>query len=532
MAKNTGIAPAGSGDLRRIRETLRAWDRRLRMQQTVMWLPRGLGVGLALGVLLVAAARIWPLLPRDRLVLAVLALSLAGALLAALGVWLWRRTPLETARRFDHLLGLKERLSTALELAGGELPVESAALAATQQADAARTLDRVDVARALPVRARWQDWAPAGAAALVLAAGLMLPNPQEEALAQQAEIEAALAEQLEELEALREQALEDPALTDEQEAALIETLDEVIETLSQRDVTQEEAFAALDAAERDLRELAQEQQADRRESLMAAAEGMRQAGAEAEAIAEQLGQGDFQSAGESLSDMLDNVSAADAGSMAGQLDQMAESLDEIDPEVAEALREAAEALRRGDRDAARAAGERAATRISEAGDALRSELDEYADRLDQGGKAMAQAGRPPGSAAQPGQSGMGQAQPGGQGQGEGGGEGDGLDPGQLTGDTPRGGGAPDGGEREAEIYTPLRIGGEGGEQIDIPGEPESVPIQEGELAENPTGEARVPYSEVFGDYAESVNEALESGYIPLGRRGLIQQYFSRLNPEE
>src|SRR5690606_38299243 len=297
--------------------------------------PRGLGVGLALGVLLVAAARIWPLLPRDRLVLAVLALSLAGALLAALGVWLWRRTPLETARRFDHLLGLKERLSTALELAGGELPVESAALAATQQADAARTLDRVDVARALPVRARWQDWAPAGAAALVLAAGLMLPNPQEEALAQQAEIEAALAEQLEELEALREQALEDPALTDEQEAALIETLDEVIETLSQRDVTQEEAFAALDAAERDLRELAQEQQADRRESLMAAAEGMRQAGAEAEAIAEQLGQGDFQSAGESLSDMLDNVSAADAGSMAGQLDQMAESLDEIDPEVAE-----------------------------------------------------------------------------------------------------------------------------------------------------------------------------------------------------
>ncbi|HQA66836.1 MAG TPA: hypothetical protein PK801_00820, partial [Aggregatilineales bacterium] len=107
-----------------------------------------------------------------------------------------------------------------------------------------------------------------------------------------------------------------------------------------------------------------------------------------------------------------------------------------------------------------------------------------------------------------------------------------LDPGQLTGDTPRGGGAPDGGEREAEIYAPQRIGGEGGEQMDIPGDPDSVPVQEGEFADNPTGESTVPYSEVYGDYSESVNEALDTGRIPLGMRGLVQKYFSRLDPGE
>ena len=77
------------------------------------------------------------------------------------------------------------------------------------------------------------------------------------------------------------------------------------------------------------------------------------------------------------------------------------------------------------------------------------------------------------------------------------------------------------------------IGGEGGERVDLPTDPETgMPVQEGEFTDNPTGEASVPYSQVWADYEGSVNEALESGYVPLGMRSLIQYYFSRLDPGE
>ena len=91
----------------------------------------------------------------------------------------------------------------------------------------------------------------------------------------------------------------------------------------------------------------------------------------------------------------------------------------------------------------------------------------------------------------------------------------------------------DGGETSfEEIYSPQRIGGEGGEQVDVPGDPGAgLPTgREGEMAQNPTGSSSVPYNQVYGDYAGAVNEAMDSGYVPLGLRGLIRTYFSNLDP--
>src|SRR5438128_2298645 len=111
---------------------LSAWDLRLRLVQSMIWLPRGLAAGLLAAILVLIAARFWPLLPTRILIPLSVVLALLGVLGALLGVWLWKRSPLQRARRFDRVFGLKERMSAAIEIADGTIPAESDAIAERQ----------------------------------------------------------------------------------------------------------------------------------------------------------------------------------------------------------------------------------------------------------------------------------------------------------------------------------------------------------------------------------------------------------------
>jgi hypothetical protein len=82
----------------------------------------------------------------------------------------------------------------------------------------------------------------------------------------------------------------------------------------------------------------------------------------------------------------------------------------------------------------------------------------------------------------------------------------------------------------APVYAPRRVGGEGGPEIILEPDSSDVPVQEGEFAQNPTGQSLVPYNQVFGDYSDAANRALESDYIPLGLRDIVRDYFSSLEP--
>ena len=92
--------------------------------------------------------------------------------------------------------------------------------------------------------------------------------------------------------------------------------------------------------------------------------------------------------------------------------------------------------------------------------------------------------------------------------------------------------APDGqGEGDfASVYAPRRIGGEGGPEVFLEPETSDVPVTEGEFAENPAGESLVPYNQVFSDYSNAANRALESDYIPLGLRDVVHDYFTSIEP--
>ncbi|GAB4477912.1 MAG: hypothetical protein Kow00124_21630 [Anaerolineae bacterium] len=523
-----------------LRGALRRWDAHLRTRQSVLWLPRGLLIGLVLAVLLAGAARLRPLLPRDQLLLAAGLLALAGAVITLLIIWMRRRHPLELARRFDHLFGLKERVSAALQIAGGVIPAGSQTLAQAQLAQTVEVAARVQPEEHLPLRWDRRAWLGVGIVLGVLALLIFLPNPQEEALAAQAEVEQAIAEQVEELERLVREVEESAALSEEQQQEVLEVLQDAIRTLEQPDISQAEAVAALDAAEQELRDLSEQFAAERQEALEGLAEAFE--GTPAEDIAEALEQGDLLGAAEALASLdLQSLTPEELAELAQSLEEAADALEGTDPELAEALREAAAAIQSGDLAAAEQALQDAAGQM--AGDV--AEVDELAEAVGKGERSAAAAGAPQPGQGQMGQAGTAQGSGGGQqegGQQEGGigsggagrGEGDGpAQGGQAGGQMPTDNGPGDGGLQEfEELYAPQRIGGEGGEQVDIPGSPDpGMPTgREGEFAQNPTGSASVPYNEVYADYAGSVNEALDSGYVPLGLRDLIRTYFSRLDP--
>ena len=85
--------------------------------------------------------------------------------------------------------------------------------------------------------------------------------------------------------------------------------------------------------------------------------------------------------------------------------------------------------------------------------------------------------------------------------------------------------------RDELIYAPRRLGGPlSGEESFLQSDDPNAPIIQGEFAQNPIGSASVPYSSVFGSYANAASQALENGYVPLGLRDLIRSYFSSLEP--
>lgn len=539
-------AAVRSSDLNRLQGALRRWDARLRLQQSIDWLPKGLLTGAILAFAVALAARLWPLMPRrDMLLLGALLIAL-GALGALGRVWLWKRTPFQLARRFDVLFGLKERLSTALELGHGILPAKSQVLARQQLDQALRVAGHVDPARFISLRPErhasiW--WGSVLAALLATSLAIFIPNPQEQVLAQQAEVEQAITHALEELEHLREQAIADPSLMPDQQQAVVQALDEAIETIEQRDVSQEEALAALDAAQQKLRDLSEQFAAEQQAALQQAGELFD--GTAAQEVAEALAEGDFQGAGQALQNIDPSALTPEQQQQLAQaLQAAADALEGSDPQTAQALEEAAQSLQSGDAAAAGESLEQAGQSMSEAGGQSTSQVDQYADQVGEGQSSVARAGKNPGT--QPGQGGMGQApsyQPGagqegaegrsGGGAGSGDGSGDAGPGGQAGHQMPTDNDPGDGGEREYEdIFSPQRVGGEGGEDVDIPGNPDAgVPTgAEGDFAANPSGQSNVPYNEVWADYDDAVNQALESGYIPLGLRDLIKSYFGSLDP--
>ena len=334
--------------------TVKQWDQRLRLRQSLAWLPISVMPGLVVGILAAVIARLRPLLPPEQIALIAGISVAAGVVVMLLAVWLWRRPALTSARRFDVLLGLNERVSTALEISTGTIQTNDE-LAQRQLADARSRASAVRVGDHLPLTLHRRDWLTVLVLILVLALLLVLPNPQSSALAAASAQQTAITDAADTLRDLTGEVAADASLTDEQRRALLQELQSSINTLEQPNVTPEEAFAAVSDVQSTLKDRADalNQQAQANQSALAqAADMLRQAGQQPNnGNPNQSASASIDQISQSLNDMMQNAadaSEAERQAMEQALRDAAQSLEGTNPEAAQQLAQAAQNMQQGD----------------------------------------------------------------------------------------------------------------------------------------------------------------------------------------
>lgn len=519
---------------------LTTYTRRRRWRDGLVWLPRGLLAGLLVAVLVAVVARLRPFLTNQEVAWVSMGLAGLGLLVSAILLLAQRYDLADQARFADQQFRLKERVRTAVDLQQGHIEAPPA-LARQQLADTVAAMAQVDLKAALPLKLVRRDWLVLGLALVLLGTAVTLPNPQADILIQNRIVAETIAEQVEALEELREEIEEDPDLDEDLREELLAPIQSALEQLARSDISQEEAMAALSQAEIELRDLAQAHNLDSLQQSLADS-----------SLAQQTQSDGLAETGQSLSELagqLPNLSAEQLANLASALAETAVDLQAIDPQLAQQLAEAAAALSADDLAAAQQALSEAAATLQQRDRQARAgqQAQTAADQLGQGRQEVAQAGEGTGENGDQNGNGAGQNgdQNGGQnGNGQPGPNGD--NGGQNGGPmplTPNGGQAGAGGVGDGDapsgvdVFVPDwgDLSQLEGLDIELPAECRLNPLLCGDLLGQWPSELRpqasqVPYADVYGNYRDAANQALDEGYIPLGMRGFIRDYFSSLEP--
>jgi hypothetical protein len=534
-----------------LRANIHAWSRRARLQHSISLTFFGLACGLGIALLIALASRVFPLLDTATLIGLSIALAAIGLVIAFAYPWLRhaRTSPIAWARIFDQQFGLQERASTALEIGEGNLTVKNDLIRNIQRRDAGRVVESVDAHRLMPLRFSRRDAVVALVFLIALLVALLLPNPQQQVLAEREQLRQTIAQQIEQLEQAR-QLIEGSSLSDAQKQAAIQALDEARRKLEDPNISPEEALAAINEAQSQLDAL-NDPAAQQR------AEDLRQAGQSlspdelTNSLANALANEDFDRA---ANEMRNLTNASETGQplseeelqrAANQLDQLARSVQNSDPELAQRLREAAQNMREGNTQAAQQQLDQAAQSLeraqqsSEASQALdnaqaRAEAARQAI-AQQASQAQSQGRNQTSTNAQGGAQGR---QPGQQGQAQSAGEGEAGNQ-SATGSMSSMGSGSTSESRKSDdfgsdntVYAPRRIGSDGRPVVLPDAQSQAAPDPSGRASTAPGGGSSVPYEQVYGDYSRAADEALQSGQVPPEMRDYVRDYFSSLDPNQ
>jgi hypothetical protein len=566
-------------------QLIRVWSNRARLQSSLHWLFLGAAGGLGVSLIIAVLARVFPILSTDATIIFSVACLLIGTATAFAWPWLrtLRATPATWARRFDQQFVLKERLSTALELREGLVVTNNDRMRKQQQSDAAQAAQNVDVRTALPLRLSRRFVLYAFALALALAATIALPNPQQEVLANRAQMQQAVEEQLKQLEATRQDVEQSTALNDNQKKQVIQALDDAQKALSDPSSTPEKALAAINDAQSKLDALRDQSWPNQRDDLQRAGQALAP-NELTNPLANALENSNFQKAADALRNMTQPngqpLNDPQRQRVADQLEQMARNVQNTDPATAQQLRDAAQKLRQGQDQAAQQALNKAADALNQAGqketvdqqvnkaqasmeDARRAvseasnkengqESNAATQSQDQKGQSQTDQTNQAGANGQPGSNSQNGKQPGAQSgtnsanadQGQSGSQGQ-TQTGSAASNTDPSGNAQAGvvngpGDNahhedvgsDNSVFAPSRLNNSGQNVVLPEDKGQNVPNPNGSNNPGVSNQASVPYQQVFPQYAKTADEALANGQVPSDLRDYVHDYFSSLDPRQ
>lgn len=547
---------------------LRPLRRKLWQKNIIHYATRGLLFGMCLAMLPLLVARIVPVWYVWAWVFLIVGSSFVGGLMLGL----WRRPHVKEAARFADRAGLQERMVTALTFQH-----DKSLMANVQREQAVAQFHREED-QVLKHLAMWRlpRWMRISFVLCVMVGALLwfLPNPMDDIVKEQQQVQQTLAEQAQEIAEQQENIAKNDTLTEEQQEDLQRQLQKLQDQLADSKNLQEgmEALATAEAAlERLAEQSASEQQAtDQLQAQLAAHKATQGL---ADALAEMDGsrlQDALQDVHDALASLTDDEREALAEQLAQTASSLADNSELSDEELVTALREASKGLQAGDMGSASAALHQAVSEAiagKQASTALADAASQATQTVSNSQQALAQAGqsstagnataqnsgstggqnnsngntnshRTSGANGQNNGAGNNHGSGSGAGQGSAGsgnsGSGSGTGRGTGTsGSEPGGSGAGLGsGSHELVSIPSARIEG-GGPQETVGG-----PLGEGEetvQSHGPTiglpGVNR-PYTEVFGQYEQAARQALQRSDLPPQYQQLIKDYFTDIKPKE
>lgn len=551
-------------DFTPISNQLSRWDQRRKQRDMLIWGPRGIMIGLYIGVAMAAIARFRPFLTNIEIAYWAAGLALAGLVIGVGYIFSQSHTQSEQARFADETFGLKERLVSAVEL-NTETIDAPPPMKERQLKDTLKVIEQVDTPKGIPFELNSQDWTLILLALVILLAAVILPNNMETILQGQRAVEQVVAEQIEALETLEEEIEANPDLTEEQRDALLDPLQNARQELEDGVSSREEALAALSQAESALRQIEEQNSSDALEAQMAQA-GQSVSSQSGQELGEAMQAGDLNQTAEALENLSESVaglSDTEQQALGQDLSQAASELSGTNPELAEQLSEAGSALQQGNvAEAEEALAQAGEVAQAEAADGeLAEAAGEAAGELSQGRQEVTQAGEENPENSQAGETAEQTGEEGQNGEAGEGTEGDTAQAGTQAGEQPgdgsqagatqpgagsatgetsgaQAGGVGEGGGSTDNVFVPpfQDLSGEEGVEVELDANCTLGLENCGELVStNPTefGDETsiVPYEEVYSEYANTAYEALSEDYIPLGMKEYVRDYFSSLEPE-
>ena len=336
---------------------LKRFEFRMRIQEMVRILPFAFLIGGGTSLAVALYSRVIPSFTVEQ-ALIIAESTLLIFLVSSICYALFRpRTILDTAKRADRMLGLKERTSTALEGYNSPKKLDYVIMGVRQFQDAKTILEETKLRKAFPLRVEKKSGLFALALIPLLALALFLPNSaallakENEALGQQVDKEAQKIEGLK--NQIKEEAKKynlsesDPKLQE-----LLKQLDTAKKDIQDNKFNREQTLASIDKANQELSKLGDTNQAAQKAAFESLANDLKKYDS-TRAAGNALSQSNDPSRFDNAADQLQKVAAnidklkndpAQAQTLADSLAQNAKNFENSDKAMADALNKSAQQL--------------------------------------------------------------------------------------------------------------------------------------------------------------------------------------------